>query len=125
LVLNSIFDNCLFTGYEIVKSRVKEGNRVYKSLGLTQHQILEENILDESFVFPKASVYFIYDFSRVEHLRIILNKLESLIGTHDFVLVARGDEVRSLVQLYYPMFYTRHAPIHRREYSLYITHPEK
>lgn len=124
-VLPAILPECQFIGYELVTERAREGRRVAKSLGFDQFSILEENLLDGHFELPKASLYFIYDFSRIEDLKLILGKLVSLIGQHDFVLVARGDEVRSLIQLYYPIFLSRHTPIHLKNCSIFITHPEK
>ncbi len=123
-VLPAILPECQFIGYELVTERAREGRRVAKSLGFNLFSILEENLLDSHFNLPRASMYFIYDFSRIEDLKLILGKLSSLIGVHDFVLVARGDEVRSLIQLYYPIFLSRHTPIHLKNCSIFITHPE-
>ena len=123
-VLPAILPNCEFIGYELVTERAREGRRVASTLGMDNFSILEENLLSDDFKLPHASMYFIYDFSRVEDLKLILERLIELIGVHDFILVARGDEVRSLIQMYYPIFLSRHAPIHLKNCSIFITHPE-
>lgn len=124
IVASALFPECQFHGYEIVRERANEAKRVYRSLNLINHQIKKCNILDDDFVLPKVSVYFIYDFSHVEHIKKILNKLIDMIATHDFILIARGEEVRSIIQLYYPIFYTRHKPLFGDGWSAFFNHPE-
>ncbi len=120
-VMQSIFPESIFHGYEIVHERAKEAKRVAKLVGLSKFSIHEENILDDDFILPESDLFFIYDFSRVADLRKILNKLSDRSFIHSFVLIARGDEVRSLIQLYYPIFQVKETPIHKRDWSIFFT----
>ncbi len=120
-VMQSIFPESAFHGYEIVHERAKEATRVAKLAGLKKITIHEENILDDDFELPKSDLYFIYDFSRIADLKKILNKISEKAYSEKFVLVARGDEVRSLIQLYYPIFQVKETPIHKRDWSIFFT----
>ena len=123
VVASSMFPDCKFIGYEIVAERAKEAERVLKTQS-GHHEIHTINILDEGFVLPKTDVYFIYDFGHVEHIKQILDKLILMMNSHNFILVARGDEVRSIIQMYYPLFLVRHKPLHKKGWSLFFNHPE-
>lgn len=125
IVASSMNPLCEFTGFEVVSERAREGRRIFNNLNLNLNQILTQNIMDHDFELPTSDVYFIYDFGHVEHIKIILKKISEKINLHEFVLVAKGDEVRSIIQLYYPIFYSRHRPIHKKGWSAYINYSEK
>lgn len=124
IVASVLFPECKFIGYEIVSERAREAERVLNTLDKSSHEIYTINILDDDFKLPKTDVYFIYDFGHVEHIKKILDKLVLMMNGHDFILVARGDEVRSIIQMYYPSFYVRHKPLHKRGWSIFFNHPE-
>lgn len=124
IVASSMNPLCEFTGFEVVSERAREGRRIFNNLNLNLNQILTQNILDQDFDIPISDVYFIYDFGHVEHIKIILKKLSDIINNHDFVLIAKGDEVRSIIQLYFPIFYSRHQPIHKKGWSAYINYSQ-
>lgn len=119
IVSKAFFPKSVFYGYEIVKKRMSEASRVSELYGLN-FQLSNQNVLDDDFDLPKCSVYFIYDFSHFMHIKAILNKLEKLIGNHKFILIAKGDEVRSNIQMYFPVFYTKTSPIYRKEWSIFF-----
>lgn len=124
IVAAALFPGCKFIGYEIVAERAKEAQRVLDTLDHSNHEIYTHNILDDDFILPKTDVYFIYDFGHVEHIKKILNKLVMMMSSHDFILIARGDEVRSIIQMYYPSFYVRHRPLHKKGWSVFFNHSE-
>ncbi len=123
IVASVMFPECTFIGYEIVAERAREAQRVLDSLDRSLHEIYTVNILEDNFLIPKSDVYFIYDFGHVEHIKKILDKLVLKMKEHNFILVARGDEIRSIIQMYYPLFYVRHKPLHKRGWSIYFNHP--
>jgi hypothetical protein len=119
IVMNAIFSDLKFIGYEIIDYRAKEGNRIYAELGLDNCFIRTQNILDTDFKVPKADLYFIYDFSDPADLKKLLNKLVDKIYKDRFFIVARGVGVRSLIQLKYPQLWAAHGAIHGEKWSLY------
>lgn len=124
IVASTLFPNCKFIGYEIVSERAREAERVLDTLDNSSHEIYSTNILNDDFILPKTDVYFIYDFGHVEHIKKILDKLVLMMNQHNFILVARGDEVRSIIQMYYPLFYVRQKPLHKRGWSIFFNHPQ-
>lgn len=119
LVLAALHPEAEFLGFEILKMRYDEAIRIFNALGLDKLSMSNENILDESFVVPQADIYFIYDFSDPHDLRIILKKLSEKLFKDDFYLVAKGEGVRSLIQLKYPEFWSCNGVIHEEKWSLY------
>ncbi len=122
IVMNAIFPNAEFVGHEIMPERLNEANRVFHDLNLTNCKVVQENILDDDFQIPKADIYFIYDFSDPMDLRIILNKLSKKLYRDRFFLVARGEGVRSLIQLKYPEFWAAHGVIHQDKISIFSSY---
>ncbi len=119
IVLNSLFPNASFKGHEILKVRSDEANRLYESLNLKRCKIVNENVLVHDFEIESADLYFIYDFSEIQHVEIILRKLLRPLSKKRFFIVARGEGVRSLIQLEFPELWMRKGAIHRKEWSLY------
>lgn len=119
LVMRAILPEAKFIGFEIVSKRLIEAKRVFSNLKYTDCQMVSKNILDEDFEIPKADIYFIYDFSDPHDLRTILDKLSQDVHRERFFLVARGEGIRSLIQLKYPQFWVSHGAIHRKDLSIY------
>lgn len=119
IVSKAFFPNSEFIGYEIVKKRITEAKRISDLYDLEMN-IESQNVLEDSFELPKSSLYFIYDFSHVGHIKNILQKLESRIGKHPFILVAKGDEIRSIIQLAFPMFIVKNEPCYRENWSIFF-----
>ncbi len=119
LVMKAILPEAQFIGYEIVEHRLREAKRVYSSFNFEDCQMISQNILADDFEIPKADIYFIYDFSDPHDIRTILDKLAAGVHTERFFLVARGQGIRSLIQLKYPQFWVSHGVIHRKDLSIY------
>ena len=119
LVLSALYPEAEFHGYEILEARCSEAQRVFETLGLENHQMTNTNILERDFEIPEADIYFIYDFSDPHDLRIILKKLSDRLFGKPFFLVAKGEGVRSLIQLKYPEFWSCNGAIHEDSWSLY------
>ncbi|MCB0419714.1 MAG: hypothetical protein KDD61_01885 [Bdellovibrionales bacterium] len=121
IVLNSIFPKATFTGYEIVKQRQQEGNRIYSKLGLENCNIELKNVLDLDFELPKAEVYFIYDFSEKEDIHKILHALSLRSRGDKFYLIARGDRVESLIQNIFNETWTQCLSLEKSDLKIYLT----
>lgn len=122
IVMKSIFPKASFLGYEIVDVRVRESRRMFEQLQLSNCEILEEDILQDDFNLPTADLYFIYDFSDPKDIRQILSKLSQRLRSERFFLVAKGEGIRSLIQLKFPEFWAVHGAIHRKNWSLYSSY---
>lgn len=104
IVSSYFFEAASFVGYELVSKRIKEARRIYELQNLANYSLIECDILDDSFEFPRANLYFIYDFGRIPDLKKILGKLVSIMDEQDFYLVARGEEVQSLILNFFAEF---------------------
>lgn len=105
LVMSSLFPDSEFIGFEILKKREQEANRIFSSLGLNNCKVYLENVLEEGFTLPKAEVYFIYDFSEITDISKILDQLKSRIHVEDFFLITKGDRMDQLLEVKYKPFW--------------------
>jgi 16S rRNA G527 N7-methylase RsmG len=97
LITKCVLPEVSFIGYEILKKRVDEGNRIFKKHLLENCELVETNVLESSFSFPEAEVFFIYDFSEPEHIEYIIKKLIQETNDSSFYLVCRGYAVEDLL----------------------------
>lgn len=98
IVQSVVFPESRFTGYEILKQRQAEGNRVFTKFGLDNCNIELVNVLEQDFILPQAEVYFIYDFSEIEDVYEILETLSRRVDEYEFYLIIRGDRVDRLLK---------------------------
>jgi len=119
IVARAFFPEVEFTGYEIVKKRITEANRINDLYDL-QMDIHNQNVLDDGFELPESSVYFIYDFSHFLHIKKILAQIESKINQHPFILIAKGEDIRGIIQLFFPAFLIKHEPIYKKNWSIFF-----
>lgn len=104
-VMKSLFPKASFTGFEILKQRQLEANRLYEKFDLDDCQIHLQNVLEEGFTLPHAQVYFIYDFSELDDICQILDQLSARLGKEDFFLISRGDRTSFLLEKKYKEFW--------------------
>lgn len=118
VVMQSIFPKASFIGHEIVAQRVEEGNRIFQKLELDNCKLVNEDLLQLEGI-PNADLYFIYDFSEYEDVRKLLNIFSKKMYKDRFFIVARGEGIRSMIQLKYPEFWAAHGAIHSKKWSIY------
>lgn len=111
-----------FVGFEFIQERVEEGNRVLKNLGVKNKQLVTQDILQDDFIIPMSDVYFIYDFSDPEYLKIILNKLSNKLASDKFFIIAKGRAIRSLIHNKYREFFALYGAYHEENWSLYSSY---
>ncbi len=104
IVAKSLFPEVEFLGFEIIKKRSIEGNRIFKKFGLDDCSISNENVLSEDFQLPLAQVYFIYDFSEAEDICLILDQLKKRYESSKYFLITKGDRVDSMIERKYKVF---------------------
>ena len=122
LVMKALMPEAEFLGYEIIDSRLVEAERIFKLLGLDNCKMSNANILEEDFEIPVADIYFIYDFSDPHDLKKILNRISKKLYQDKFFIVAKGEGIRSMIQLKYPEFWASHGVIHDEKWSLYSSY---
>lgn len=97
IVVGGLFIKNSFTGYEYVKARVDEGNRVYQELGFSRCKLLEQDLFDTAFALPEADVYFIYDYGQVEHIDHTLRQIEAIAHKRPVKVVVRGKFTKKII----------------------------
>jgi hypothetical protein len=102
LVLQGLYPEMKFLGYEYVGERVREGNRIFEKYSCPNACLVEQDLTDPEFKLPEADYYLIYDYGTVAHIRHTLKQLEVLADRKKFKLIARGKGTRSLIEYEHP-----------------------
>lgn len=97
VVIGGLYIKNQFTGYEYVKARVDEGNRVYKELGFNRVQLQTQDLFAKDFELPEADVYFIYDYGQVEHIDHTLKQIEQVAYKRPVKIVVRGKFTKRII----------------------------
>ena len=116
LVMSAIIPEAKFIGYEVIQERFLEAKRVLEHYEMENSRLFHKDITHESFIIPVAEVYFIYDFSKPQLIKRLVEKIINL--EHQFFIVARGNGVRSIIQHYFPVL-TVYRAYHQDQWSLY------
>jgi hypothetical protein len=119
IVLGKLYPEVHFIGYEYVKERVDEGNRVLVELDCSKATLYTQDLMDEDFVLPRATYYFLYDFGKTSHIRNILNKLEDQTSSNRFKVIARGKGSRSIIEHEHPWLSQINPVQHEKNFSIY------
>ena len=102
VVIGGLYIKNSFVGYEYVKARVDEGNRVYKELGLNRCQLITQDLFAKDFELPEADVYFIYDYGQVEHIDHTLKQIQAISFKRPVKVVVRGKFTRKIIADLHP-----------------------
>ncbi|EQC44179.1 SAM-dependent methyltransferase [Bacteriovorax sp. Seq25_V] len=120
VVLGSIFPAASFIGYELLDKRIQEGIRSFDRFELSDRCTMAgQDILARDFEIPQADVYFIYDFSNKDDLRVILNQLCQIGRERDIFLVTKGKWSTSLIQNSYSNFTQGFNPLITERWSIF------
>lgn len=98
VVIGGLYIKNSFTGFEYVKSRVEEGNRVFKELGLARCELIDQDLAHADFTVPEADIYFIYDYGQVEHIDRTLIQLAAVSEKRPIKVVVRGKFTKRIIQ---------------------------
>ena len=102
-VKEELYPQSKFIGYEVVKKRQQEGQRVYDYHSLPKSQLVIQDVLDSEFEFPKAQIYFIYDFSDSADVSYVLKKIIQ-DKEKSFYLIAHGERTLNLLNQQFHSF---------------------
>ena len=102
LVLHLLYPEVHFIGYELVKERVDEGNRIFSKLGCLRSKLVAQDLTAADFELPEAKFYFLYDYGKVHHIRQTMKQLEDMTSKIKFKVVARGKGSRSIIEYEHP-----------------------
>lgn len=122
IVIGGLYIKNSFTGYEYVKARVDEGNRVYKELGLTRCQQVTQDLYDKNFELPEADVYFIYDYGQVEHIDYTLKQIYGIAHKRPVKVVVRGKFTKRIINDHHDWLELKYEGKLEEFFSIYTAH---
>jgi hypothetical protein len=122
VVIGGLFIKNVFTGYEYVKARVDEGNRVYSELGFAKSRLIQQDLFDPSFELPHADVYFIYDYGQVEHIDHTLRQIEAIAYKRPVKVVVRGKFTRRIIADRHPWLELKYEGKLEEQFSIYVAY---
>jgi hypothetical protein len=102
VVIGALYMKTTFIGYEYVRTRVDEGNRIFKTLGLNRCELREQNLFSPDFKIPDADIFFIYDFGQVEHIDQNLKQLEKMAYKRPVKLAVKGKYTKEIISKGHP-----------------------
>lgn len=108
VIMGGLYPKNFFTGYEFVKERVNEGNRVFAKYGFKNSKLLSVDLGSPQFSLPLADVYFIYDFGKVEDILKTLKEIEGLSARRPIRVVVRGKWTREIIENQFSSFELLH-----------------
>ncbi len=121
MVMQQKLPKAFYTGVEIVRERVDEGNRIFGLLGSEKARLIAADLATTSYELPMGDCYFIYDYGTLDHIRWTMGQLQNLSDIHRFQIVARGAGIRSLIDMAHPWLHKIENP-YEEYFSLYQTH---
>lgn len=121
MVMQNKLPAAFYTGVEIVRERVDEGNRIFGLMGSEKARLIAADLASDSYELPMGDCYFIYDYGTLDHIRWTMGQLQNLADIHRFQIVARGTGIRSLIDAAHPWLHKIEHP-HVEYFSLYQTH---
>lgn len=119
VVLGFVRSDITFIGYEFVKERVHEGNRVFKKWDIEKSKIEQADLANDDFDIPYADVYFVYDFgSKVDVYRVI-EKLRLIAQCRSITVIARGRGVKNWIIQDCPWLSDKDRDFHSEHWSVF------
>lgn len=119
LVLNYLYPETFFTGFEYVPERVIEGNRVFVQYLCHRALLIQADLSSETFTLPEADIYFLYDYGRPDQIRFTLKELERIGEKKNIIVVGRGTACRHYIHKSHPWLSQIFDIYHRNEFSIY------
>jgi hypothetical protein len=119
IVMGGLYIKNQFTGFEYVRARVDEGNRIYKELGFSRVQLHTQDLFARDFELPEADVYFIYDYGQVEHIDHTLKQIEQVAHKRPVKIVVRGKFTRRIIADRHPWMELKYEGKLEELFSIY------
>lgn len=122
VVIGGLYLKNSFAGYEYVRARVEEGNRIYRELGFHRCQLKEQDLFDPDFDLPEADIYFIYDYGQVEHIEHTLTQLRKISQKRPVKLVVRGRFTKRIIAHSHPWLDLSYEGKLEEFFSIYVAY---
>lgn len=122
VIIGGLYLKNTFTGFEYVKSRVDEGNRVYKELGFNRCQLIQQDLVDPGFELPQADIYFLYDYGQVEHIHYTLNQIQKIAHRRPVKVVVRGKFTKGIISDWHPWLDLKYSGRSEELFSIYTAY---
>ncbi len=88
---------------------------------LRNSELWATDILSEEFEMPKAKVYFIYDFSTVQNIEKLLERILTIGLSHPVKIIGRGRAVRDCIERKHFWLTQIVKPQHFKNFSIYAS----
>lgn len=112
-----------FTGYELVRERVNEAQRVFTGRKKYQNiTLVWADLSAPEFHLQSADYYFIYDFGSCQAVEKSLNDLKRIAQNRAIAVVGRGRMSRHLIESGQPWLSQVVEPEHHMNFSIYRSH---
>lgn len=122
IVVGGLYIKNSFVGYEYVKARVDEGNRLYKELGITNSKLLAQDLVDPAFEMPEADIFFIYDYGQVQHIDHTLKQIGAIAMKRPVKLVVRGKFTKRIIEEHHPWLDLKYEGKLEEFFSIYTAY---
>jgi hypothetical protein len=98
VVIGSLFLKNFFIGFEFVKHRVDEGNRIFQKFQMQRSLLKQVDLGDRFFELPEADVYFIYDFGQVDHIQRMLYQIRAISHKRPIKIAVKGKYSNEIIE---------------------------
>lgn len=119
LVLHHLCPAVKFIGYELVRERVEEGNRIFQKENCRNAELFTTDLTATDFTLPEADYYFIYDYGKTEHIRKTLKQIEVMADRKNIKVIARGLGTRSIIEHEHPWLSQVYPVIREKNFAIY------
>lgn len=120
VVIGGLYPKNSFIGYEYVKERVEEGNRVYQKFGMKNSKLIRSDLGATDFKLPLADIYFIYDFGQVEHILKTLKEIKGLAARRPVKVVVRGKWSQEIISKHFSSYELQYEGRLEKPFQIYL-----
>ncbi len=118
-VMDAHIPHVRFIGYELVRERQAEGQRVIEQRRLKLAELIYQDVTTLDFETLTASVFFLYDFGSREDVETCMEILKRLARRTTITVVGRGGRSREVIEKLHPWLSQVVKPLHRDHHSVY------
>jgi hypothetical protein len=119
LMVARFYPGVEFVGIEVSRERFVEGRRMLE--GRPRIHWIHGDVTASGFEFPEADHYFLYDFSGIEPLYRVLDRLKAVARKRPLSVIGRGRRTRDQIERNEPWLSGVIPPEHHGTFSLYRT----
>ncbi len=119
IVQTIFYPDSKFVGYEIVKSRHEEAERINRQWGYQKSEFYNLDVTDSQVEIIPAEFYFIYDFSNRRDLDLVLQKLKVIAQKSEIRLIGRGRGISHWIFELAPWLTEVKEPIFQNTWTVY------